>query len=103
MHERFDAVIHAYRLMGNNYHLLIEMPQANKEIEFYKIRLTLFEDPREGKLHAGICVWGMSGNRDSYRDCASRVPFLNLNDRKKAESLYQERVREYHFQYRKLQ
>lgn len=25
-HERFDAVIHAYCLMGNHYHLLIETP-----------------------------------------------------------------------------
>lgn len=28
-HERFDAVIHAYCLMGNHYHLLIETPGAN--------------------------------------------------------------------------
>ena len=28
-HERFDAVIHAYCLMGNHYHLLIETPRAN--------------------------------------------------------------------------
>lgn len=27
--ERFDAVIHAYCLMGNHYHLLIETPRAN--------------------------------------------------------------------------
>ncbi len=27
--ERFDAVIHAYCLMGNHYHLLIETPLAN--------------------------------------------------------------------------
>ena len=27
--ERFDAVIHAYCLMGNHYHLLIETPKAN--------------------------------------------------------------------------
>lgn len=28
-HTRFDAVIHAYCLMGNHYHLLIETPRAN--------------------------------------------------------------------------
>ncbi len=28
-HNRFDAVIHAYCLMGNHYHLLIETPRAN--------------------------------------------------------------------------
>jgi len=27
--EKFDAVIHAYCLMGNHYHLLIETPRAN--------------------------------------------------------------------------
>jgi putative transposase len=27
--ERFDAVIHAYCLMGNHYHLLVETPKAN--------------------------------------------------------------------------
>lgn len=28
-HARFDAVVHAYCLMGNHYHLLIETPRAN--------------------------------------------------------------------------
>ena len=28
-HERFDAIIHAYCLMGNHYHLIIETPRAN--------------------------------------------------------------------------
>jgi len=28
-HSRFDAIIHAYCLMGNHYHLLIETPRAN--------------------------------------------------------------------------
>jgi len=28
-HRRFDAIIHAYCLMGNHYHLLIETPRAN--------------------------------------------------------------------------
>ncbi|WP_196141204.1 transposase, partial [Aliikangiella sp. G2MR2-5] len=28
-HQRFDAVIHAYCLMSNHYHLLIETPKAN--------------------------------------------------------------------------
>lgn len=28
-HVRFDAVVHAYCLMGNHYHLLIETPRAN--------------------------------------------------------------------------
>lgn len=28
-YRRFDAVIHAYCLMGNHYHLLIETPRAN--------------------------------------------------------------------------
>ncbi|MCF6257689.1 MAG: transposase [Gammaproteobacteria bacterium] len=28
-HGRFDAIIHAYCLMGNHYHLLIETPRAN--------------------------------------------------------------------------
>jgi len=28
-HQRFDAVIHAYCLMGNHYHLLLETPRAN--------------------------------------------------------------------------
>ena len=28
-HHRFNAVIHAYCLMGNHYHLLIETPEAN--------------------------------------------------------------------------
>ncbi len=28
-HKRFDACIHAYCLMGNHYHLLIETPRAN--------------------------------------------------------------------------
>jgi len=28
-HERFDAVFHAYCLLGNHYHLLIETPGAN--------------------------------------------------------------------------
>ena len=29
VHSRFDAIIHAYCLMGNHYHLLIETPRAN--------------------------------------------------------------------------
>lgn len=28
-HARFDAIVHAYCLMGNHYHLLIETPRAN--------------------------------------------------------------------------
>lgn len=28
-HDRFDAIIHAYCLMNNHYHLLIETPRAN--------------------------------------------------------------------------
>lgn len=28
-HDRFDAIFHAYCLMGNHYHLLIETPRAN--------------------------------------------------------------------------
>ena len=28
-HDRFDAIFHAYCLMGNHYHLLVETPQAN--------------------------------------------------------------------------
>ena len=28
-HHRFDAVFHAYCLMGNHYHLLVETPRAN--------------------------------------------------------------------------
>ena len=28
-YQRFDAVVHAYCLMGNHYHLLIETPRAN--------------------------------------------------------------------------
>lgn len=28
-HQRFNAVFHAYCLMGNHYHLLIETPEAN--------------------------------------------------------------------------
>jgi len=35
-YERFDALIHAYRLMGSNYHLLIETPWANKQLNFIK-------------------------------------------------------------------
>ncbi len=30
-HRRFDAVIHAYCLLSNHYHLLIETPRANLE------------------------------------------------------------------------
>lgn len=29
VHSRFDCVIHAYCLMGNHYHLLVETPKAN--------------------------------------------------------------------------
>ena len=29
VHIRFDCIIHAYCLMGNHYHLLIETPHAN--------------------------------------------------------------------------
>jgi REP element-mobilizing transposase RayT len=29
VHQRFSAIIHAYCLMGNHYHLLIETPEAN--------------------------------------------------------------------------
>ena len=28
-HDRFDAIIHAYCLMGNHYHLFVETPRAN--------------------------------------------------------------------------
>ncbi|NKB81902.1 MAG: hypothetical protein GKS05_08460 [Nitrospirales bacterium] len=28
-HQRFDAIVHAYCLMGNHYHLLLETPRAN--------------------------------------------------------------------------
>ncbi len=28
--ERYDAIIHAYCLMSNHYHLLIETPKANQ-------------------------------------------------------------------------
>ena len=27
--DRFDCIVHAYCLMGNHYHLLIETPEAN--------------------------------------------------------------------------
>jgi len=33
----YAAVIHAYCLTGNNYHLLIEVSRVNKGIEFYKM------------------------------------------------------------------
>ena len=29
VHQRFNCVFHAYCLMGNHYHLLIETPDAN--------------------------------------------------------------------------
>lgn len=35
--------------------------------------------------------------------CASKELSLNLNDRERVESLYQERAREDHSQYKKLQ
>ena len=28
-HKRFDAIVHAYCLMNNYYHLIIETPRAN--------------------------------------------------------------------------
>jgi hypothetical protein len=28
-HQRFKVIIHAYCLMGNHYHLLLETPEAN--------------------------------------------------------------------------
>jgi len=27
--ERFDCIVHAYSLMGNHYHLLVQTPKAN--------------------------------------------------------------------------
>jgi REP element-mobilizing transposase RayT len=29
VHSRFNCIVHAYCLMGNHYHLLIETPDAN--------------------------------------------------------------------------
>jgi len=87
-HSRFDAIIHAYCLMGNHYHLLIETPRANLDRVMRHIngvytqrynRLKKTDGPLFRGRYKAILV-----ERDSYLLQLSRYIHRNPIDMKRA-------------------
>ncbi|MCX6991560.1 MAG: transposase, partial [Kiritimatiellaeota bacterium] len=52
MHERYAARIHAYVLMGNHYHLLIQTPEANasRAIQWLNVSYSLWYNCRHNRV-----------------------------------------------------
>lgn len=80
-YKRFKAIIHAYCLMTNHYHLLIETPKANlsKCMQYINSTYTNYfnrERKRYGHLFQHRYL-GLLVEEDSYLICLSRYIHLN--------------------------
>ena len=80
-HEKFGIVIHAYVLMGNHYHLLIETPEANlsRAMHYINGAYTAYinrKNKRSGHLFQGRYK-AIIVDRDSYLLELSRYMHLN--------------------------
>ena len=80
-HERYGAMIHAYCLMGNHYHLLLETPRGNLSQILHHINgayTTYFNIKRErsGHLFQGRFK-GILVDKDEY--CKELSRYIHLN------------------------
>jgi len=80
-HERYGAMIHAYCLMGNHYHLLLETPRGNlsKILHYINGAYTTYfniKRSRSGHLFQGRFK-GILVDKDEYCKDLSRYVHLN--------------------------
>jgi REP element-mobilizing transposase RayT len=80
-HERYGAVVHAYCLMGNHYHLLLETPRGNlsKILQYVNGAYTTYfniKRSRSGHLFQGRFK-GILVDKDEY--CKELSRYLHLN------------------------
>ncbi len=80
-HERYGAVIHAYCLMGNHYHLLLETPRGNlsKILHYINGAYTTYfniKRSRSGHLFQGRFK-GILVDKDEY--CKELSRYIHLN------------------------
>lgn len=80
-HERYGAVIHAYCLMGNHYHLLLETPRGNlsKILQYVNGAYTTYfnvKRSRSGHLFQGRFK-GILVDKDEY--CKELSRYIHLN------------------------
>ena len=80
-HERYGAVIHAYCLMGNHYHLLLETPRGNlsKILQYINGAYTTYfniKRVRSGHLFQGQFK-GIVVDKDEY--CKELSRYIHLN------------------------
>lgn len=80
-HERYGAVIHAYCLMGNHYHLLLETPRGNlsKILQYINGAYTTYfniKRGRSGHLFQGR-FRGILVDKDEY--CKELSRYIHLN------------------------
>ena len=80
-HERYGAMIHAYCLMGNHYHLLLETPRGNlsKIVHYINGAYTTYfniKRSRSGHLFQGRFK-GILVDKDEYCKELSRYVHLN--------------------------
>ncbi len=80
-HERYGAVIHAYCLMGNHYHLLLETPRGNlsKILQYINGAYTTYfniKRNRSGHLFQGRFK-GILVDKDEY--CKELSRYIHLN------------------------
>lgn len=80
-HERYGAVIHAYCLMGNHYHLLLETPRGNlsKILHYINGAYTTYfniKRSRSGHLFQGRFK-GILVDKDEY--CKELSCYIHLN------------------------
>jgi len=80
-HKRYGAVIHAYCLMGNHYHLLLETPRGNlsKILQYVNGAYTTYfniKRSRSGHLFQGRFK-GILVDKDEY--CKELSRYIHLN------------------------
>lgn len=80
-HERYGAVVHAYCLMGNHYHLLLETPRGNlsKILQYVNGAYTTYFNirrSRSGHLFQGRFK-GILVDKDEY--CKELSRYIHLN------------------------
>jgi REP element-mobilizing transposase RayT len=80
-HDRYGAIIHAYCLMGNHYHLLLETPRGNlsKILQYINGAYTTYfnlKRGRSGHLFQGRFK-GILVDKDEY--CKELSRYLHLN------------------------
>ena len=80
-HERYGALIHAYCLMGNHYHLLLETPRGNlsKILQYTNGAYTTYfniKRSRSGHLFQGRFK-GIVVDKDEY--CKELSRYIHLN------------------------